>query len=252
MRALIIEDETAAARNLVKILSEVAPHVTVLKILESIEESVKWFKSEPIPDVIFLDIHLSDGSAFLIFEQVEINVPVIFVTAYDQYALEAFKVNSIDYLLKPINAEAVRRALEKLKKLDVNNVYEIIREIKYKKKEYQNLKNLLIIAGDKLIPLALEKISFFYTQKEKVLVFTHDNESFIVDKTLESLVDLLPGNQFFRANRQFIISSKSISEVEFWFGSRLKVSLTIDTPEGIIISKNRVSAFKLWLQDCLF
>jgi len=250
MKALIVEDETAASRNLVAILKDVAPEIQVVAILESISDTITWFKNNQQPDVLFMDIHLSDGSAFHIFEKIEITSPIIFVTAYDQYALDAFKVNSIDYILKPVNALAIQHALKKMTRLETGQTFEIIKEIGKRIQMQQELTNLLIIAGDKLLPLALDKIAFFFTKKEKVYVYTINGDVYLIDKTLDSLTNILPTYSFYRVNRQFIISARSIVDVEFWFGNRLRVNVIIDAPEDIIISKSRVADFKNWLQAC--
>ena len=219
MKALIIEDETAAALNLKAILKQAAPDIRVVDTLESVEESVDWLRANPQPDLLFMDIHLADGDSFRIFDAVEVTAPVIFTTAYDRYALEAFKVNSIDYLLKPLNAADVQRALA----LGQPHV------------------------RDKIIPLKREDIAFCYTCNEKVTAYTFAGASYPLDKTLEALQAVLPEADFFRANRQFIVARRAVKEISVWFGSRLSLSLVLETPERIVISKARVPEFKAWL-----
>lgn len=250
MKVIIVEDETAAARNLIAILAEVAPDAEVAVILESVADTVRWFKEQAPPDLVFMDIHLADGSAFHIFEQVEVLVPVVFITAYDDYAIEAFKVNSIDYLLKPVNPELLRRSLNKLLRRESHYLYKVLSDLAHANPETQKIRNLLVISGNRIIPLALNRIAFFYTRNEKVSVYTLDGQCYTVDKTLDALILLLPAEHFFRVNRQYIVASASVGEVEFWLGSRLKVNPGIEPPEDMIVSKSKVPSFKDWLQNC--
>ncbi|MBQ2374958.1 MAG: response regulator transcription factor [Alistipes sp.] len=251
MNVLIIEDETAAAVNLQAILKKVAPTYNVLAILESIEESVDYF-SEPnqtMPDLVFMDIHLADGESFHIFDKVQITAPIIFTTAYDEYALRAFKVNSIDYILKPIKEEDLCRAIEKLAQLSGKERTEyhdrVENMVETSKRENQRV--FLVHYKDKIIPLAIDDVAFFYTSNEKVSAYTYSGERYIIDRTLETLQSLLPTDEFFRANRQFIVARKAVKDIAVWFGSRLALNLTLETPERIIISKARVPEFKQWL-----
>ena len=218
MKALIIEDETAAARNLAAILRQAAPEVEVVATLESVAESIEWLRANPEPELLFMDIHLADGDSFRIFDAVEITAPVIFTTAYDRYALEAFKVNSIDYLLKPLNEADVRRAL-------------------------------LVHVRDRIIPLQRDRIAYCYTANERVTACDYDGAVYPLDRTLETLQSMLPEEEFFRANRQFIVARRAVKEIVVWFGSRLSLHLTVETPERIIISKARVPEFKAWLRS---
>lgn len=247
MRALIIEDETAAARNLEAVLREVAPGVEILATLESVAESIEWLQSNPQPDLLFMDIHLADGDSFRIFESVEITAPVIFTTAYDRYALEAFKVNSIDYLLKPINTEDVRRALEKLRRLTSGERLDYGTRVRSLASQRQE-EVFLVHVRDKIIPLQRDRIAYCYTANEKVTACDFDGAVYPMDKTLEALQSLLPDRNFFRANRQFIIARRAVKEIAVWFGSRLTLHLTVETPERIVISKARVPEFKEWLR----
>ena len=249
MKALIIEDETAAARNLAAILRQVAPDVEVVATLESVAESIDWLRSNPQPDLLFMDIHLADGDSFRIFDAVEITSPVIFTTAYDQYALEAFKVNSIDYLLKPINEADVRRALTKLERLtstERRNYGSRVRSLATERREREEV--FLVHVRDRIIPLQRDRIAFCYTSNERVTAYGYDGETYPLDRTLETLQSMLPERDFFRANRQFIVARRAVKEIVVWFGSRLALHLTVETPERIIISKARVPEFKAWLR----
>lgn len=261
---LIIEDETAAAVNLKAILRNVAPSYNVLAVLESIEESVEYFQDpqSPMPDLIFMDIHLADGESFRIFDRIDIKVPIIFTTAYDEYALRAFKVNSIDYILKPIKEDDMRHAIEKFDLLSGgeskeynNRIEEMIREVRAEKvaeprhTAKDNQRVYLVHQKDKIIPLSIDDVAFFYTSNEKVSAVTYDGTYYVIDRTLESLQSTLPEVEFFRANRQFIVARKAVKDITVWFGSRLSLNLSVELPEKIIISKARVPEFKHWLMS---
>lgn len=252
MKALIIEDETAAARNLKMLLASAYPQIDVIGTIESVAEAVEWFSTYPTPDLVFMDIHLADGNSFRIFDSVRIECPIIFTTAYDQYALEAFRVNSIDYLLKPIKQSDLERAVGKLMALTQSAVSDYAnRTREMVEKATASAKSnttLLVQVRDKIIPIATDDVAYFYTSNEQVTVTTLDGKCYPIDGTLEGHYGALPADQFFRANRQFIVARRAIKDMSVWFGSRLAVNLTIDTPERIIVSKARTSEFKAWLQ----
>lgn len=247
MRAVIIEDETAAARNLCALLATKHPEIEVIATLESVAESVEWFSSNPSPDLVFMDIHLADGNAFRIFDSVEISSPIIFTTAYDQYALEAFRVNSIDYILKPIKESDLERAVAKYTTLTSSQRTDLKQRIEQMSQASRS-KTMLVRFKDRLIPIAEKEIAFFHTSNEQVRLTTLDDKSYTVEGSLESIYGEFGGSEFFRANRQFIIARSAIKDISVWFGSRLAVNLTVKTPERIIISKARVPEFKGWLK----
>lgn len=249
MKTLIIEDETAAAVNLRALLSEVEPSIEVLEVLESVAESVDYLRSNPTPELIFMDIHLADGDSFKIFKHVEVNCPIIFTTAYDQYALDAFKVNSIDYLLKPIAPTDLRRALEKLHRLSAPERNSMIERTKVMATEPQQASQnvFLVQVRDRIRPLKTEEVAYFYTCDERVTAHTFAGEELVIDRTLEALSGVLNEEEFYRANRQFIVARKALKDISVWFGSRLALNLSVETPERIIISKARVPKFKKWL-----
>lgn len=214
MRAVIIEDETTAVNSLKALLARntVTP-VEVVAELESIEESVEYFRHSPHPDIIFMDIHLADGSAFKIFERVEIGAPVIFTTAYDAYALQAFEVCGIDYLLKPVTLSSLERALHKARRFDTEERQAHIRRTNDMFQSHHTVKNLLIMLPDKFYPLPVEEILFFYTANERVSAYTADGKCHPVDRTLDALGECLDKRLFFRANRQFIIARSAIKDI---------------------------------------
>lgn len=244
MKALIIEDETAAANNLRILLSEY--DIEIIDVVESVRDSIDWFERNSAPDLIFLDIHLADGDAFQIFDKVNISTPIIFTTAYDQYAIKAFELNSIDYILKPIDTTKLQRAILKFKQLTKNEVQQYTQNVNNTAKRQSVARNLLIPSRDKLIPVNIGDIAFYYTNNEKVTIYTLKGEKLPFDKSLDTIINTLPVSDFFRANRQFIISRKAIKDLSIWFGSRLSLNLHVAPTERIIISKARTPEFKRW------
>jgi two-component system LytT family response regulator len=250
MKAIIIEDETVAVSTLKAILRQNSvADIEVIAELESIEDSVAWLRSSPQPDIIFMDIHLADGSAFKIFEQIDIEVPVVFTTAYDEYALQAFRVSSIDYLLKPVTLDSLEHALRKFMLFNPKEREEHILRTNTAVKNRNDVKKLLIMLVDKFYPLPVEDICYFYTDKEKVIAYTFDGRKHPVDRTLDMLGEQLDKHFFFRANRQFIVSRKAIKDVDLWLGNRLSVNLFLSVPERIIVSKVKTPVFKKWLMQ---
>lgn len=247
MRVVIIEDETAAAQNLSAILRKLLPDVEIVATIDTVVDSVDYFRSAPQLDLVFMDIHLADGASFRIFDSVNITTPIIFTTAYDQYAIEAFKVNSIDYLLKPINDDDVKRAVEKWQRLTSVERSDYTSRVAEVAQHRPAEQVFLVHFRDKIIPLQTKDIAFVHTFEERVTAYCHNGEKYQIDMTLEALQSKLSSNDFFRANRQFIISRKAVSDISIWFGSRLAVNTTIETPERIIIPKARVHDFKNWL-----
>lgn len=247
MRVLIIEDETAAVRNLRSLLHSVESNAVIAGVTESVATSVEWLNSNDPPDIIFMDIHLADGDAFMIFEQTTVVSPVIFTTAYDRYALDAFKVNSIDYLLKPIQASDLTRALAKMKRLTRHELDAYLSQTNQSIRQSTTLKNFLIPVRDKILPLPLTVIAFCYSTGEKISAHTFDGRRYSIDRSLDILMNMLPEDDFFRANRQFIIARGAIADMTVWYGHRLAVNLSVATPEKIIVSKIRVPLLKKWV-----
>jgi len=247
MRVLIVEDETAAVRNLRSMLRNVEPLAEIAGITDSVAGTVKWLNSNVVPDLILMDIHLADGDAFEIFDRVKVNAPVVFTTAYDKYALNAFHVYSIDYLLKPIQSDDLKRAIEKFKRISRIELETYLAQTGKSAGNAATFKNFLIPFKDKILPLSVNEIAFCHTAGEKVAAYTHDGRRFPLDRSLDMIGGLLPGDEFFRANRQFIISRSSVSDMSVWYGNRLTINLKVDTPEKIIVSKTRVPLLKKWL-----
>ena len=247
MKILIVEDETVACENLINILAEIDPSIEVIGNTESISQTVFWLQTNPAPDLILMDIHLSDGSAFSIFESIEVETPIIFTTAYDEYAIDAFKLNSIDYLLKPIKADELKRALLKFGKWTRTEVAQYLSQMaglnptpKYKDK-------LLIPVKDKLLPVDLNDVCHFYTTDKNTCVYLKDGNYYSYSKTLEQIISTLNPTDFIRANKQFIIARHCVKDITVWFDNRLLVTLCTETPEKIYVSKNKASEFKTWM-----
>ena len=253
MKALLIEDERAAVRNLTALLGEVSPQTEIVDTLDSVTESVAWFGSHPAPDVVFMDIHLADGSSFEIFEHVRISCPIIFTTAYDEYALRAFKVNSIDYLLKPIGAADLRRALEKLETLRNSSaaapaaeesLSALIRNLQQRSRYKSHF--LIPSKGDKLVPLAVDQVQYFCISEGATRAVVSREESYVLPFTLDELTESLDPDRFFRVNRQYVISRQAVLDIDLWFNNRLAINLRVPAADRILVSKQRVNDFKTW------
>lgn len=255
-RVVIIEDEAATARNLARLLSAVHADIVIVVILPSVSESVRWFsENQDSFDLVFMDIRLADGVSFDIFKQTPITKPVIFATAYNDYALPAFKNNGIDYILKPFDEQEITRALQKYhsffssKTANVPSlaIATLLEQIGRLTRPYK--KSFLIHFREKLIPVETIKIAWFYTADEIVYTQTTDARQYIIEFTLEQLEQQLDPQQFFRANRQFIINRDAIAEVNFYFNGRLSIKITPEPTERVLISKARVPEFKSWMNS---
>ncbi len=243
MKIVIIEDEKPAARLLKRKVENL--NCEVVMILESVTESIEWFLSNEHPDLVLVDIQLSDGLSFEIFEQVAIKSAVIFTTAYDEYALKAFKLNSIDYLLKPIDENELKAAIEKFLSLQnktvfnqqsLNNVYS------------SNFKKRFVVKTGNIIKIIdVNDIECFYSAFKSSFLTTVENRSFSLDDSLESIEKEVSTDDFFRVNRQFLINLKAIKEISIYSNSRLKISLNNYKEEEIIVSREKVQAFKEWI-----
>ena len=252
MKALIVEDEILAAKNLLKILTDIGSFDSIYT-LDSINETVEFLKGNDKPDILFLDIHLADGSAFEIFDMVQVDCPVVFVTAYNEYALKAFRLTSIDYLLKPLDIFDVKRAIDKLKKLkQASGMHEneLKNLVSYFKKNIEYKSHFLIkTEDDKLVPLRTEDIAFLYSNHGVVKAFTYDRKTLTMAQTFDQIEGILDPGMFFRVNSQFIISRKAVRDLGFWFNRRHSINLKVMTPEKIVVSKEKVTEFKSWIEE---
>lgn len=250
MKAVIIEDEKIAAESLKNIISQLDDSVEVITILQTVEDSVEWLSNNPHPDLLFVDIHLADGSSFSIFDKIKVECPIVFTTAYDEYALKAFEVNSIDYLLKPINKDDLHRALNKYKNLRGQATVDymsIVNKIFSQSNMTNNYReHFLVPERDKLIPLATKDIALIYIDLKLIKAVTYSGKIYYMNQNLDELMSQLNPKKFFRANRQFIISHDAVKDVSVWFGNKIVINLTVPTEEKIIVSKAKVTEFKNW------
>jgi len=249
MTVLIIEDEQATARRLENLLKEVEPGIIILEILDSIESAVNWYNSNAQPDLVFQDIHLADGSCFEIFKQVTVKAPVIFITAYDQYAIDAFSVNSIDYILKPVKKEKLAESISKFKTvwqnagtppIDYTALADMIR-----KKEYQ--KRFVVRYGQKIKAVEISDIAYFFTESGNNFFRTFKNNTYPLDFSLDKLEEIVDPSKYYRINRQFIVNIKAIKEMYTYSKSRVKLELEPPCEFDTIASTERSGDFKKWL-----
>lgn len=247
MNVLIVEDETAAFETLAQLLQEQDPSIRILANTESVTQTIRWLKANPAPSLIFLDIHLSDGSAFLLFEQLTIDCPIIFTTAYDEYALQAFQVNSIGYLLKPIKENDLQRALAKFKRWSHDELSEYVAKLSQLSPGPRYADKILVPSNDKLLPISISAIAYFYTTDKSTSIGLKDGSNIAYNKTLEQIYASLDPALFYRANKQFIIARDAVVNMTIWFDSRLLLSLDVEVPERIYVSKNKAADFKRWL-----
>jgi DNA-binding LytR/AlgR family response regulator len=252
MNVVIIEDEQLAANRLEKMVTSGNPDIHVLAKLESVEESVGWFRSNPHPDLIFLDIHLEDGLSFAIFEKVTVESPIIFTTAFDEYAIRAFKLKSIDYLLKPINQEELNNAVSKYKDMvaparptvDLSKLYTLITDQKKSWKE-----RFSIIVGQKIKTFSVSEIAYFYSIEGMTMMVLNNKSEYPVDDSLDVLSKELDPMHFFRINRKYLVKIGSITNVHIYPKSHLKLELNSLPSEEVFVSIDKVTAFKSWLDN---
>ncbi len=247
MKVLIVEDEQRAAQRLEKLIKEIDASIEVVDQLDSIESVIDWFDTQIAPDLLFMDIHLADGSAFEIFNHINIKKPIIFTTAYDQYAIDAFKVNAVDYLLKPIKQEALETAVNKYKALQPGasiNYSELAKHLQ--NNQPKGIKRFLIRMGKNLRTVEIEDVVYFYTENKITFLISKEGKRYPIDFSLEKLEEELDTDAFFRINRQFIISIKAISKMVAVSKSRVKVYLEPEAMETIV-STERSGRFKRWL-----
>jgi len=251
IKVIIIEDEKPSARRLKRLLSAIG--IEAQGMLHSVEEAVNWFKTNEHPDLILLDIQLSDGLSFEIFEQVVVNSAIIFTTAYDEYALKAFKLNSIDYLLKPIDDEELEAAIEKFKinrpekhdlMVDINQIKKLL--VNPLDKSYK--KRFTIKIGQHLRMVDTEDIECFYSDQKATYAYTRDRKNYLMDFSLEQLEDELDPLKFFRVNRKFIVNINAINDIISYTNSRLQIKLNNFSELEIIVSRERVKEFRQWLE----
>jgi DNA-binding LytR/AlgR family response regulator len=260
MNVLIVEDEDLAVRKLQKLVKEVDPSLVIEGVTASIEDTVHWLQNNPAPNLIFMDIELADGQSFEIFEQVDVNSTVIFTTSYDEYALQAFKVNSIDYLLKPIQKEDLQRSLKKFYDLRNQgqaeetttaqqplNLDKLLRELQLQQQPKDYRKRFLVRQGQRLLSIETSEIAYFYTDERFSFFRTHTNQKFLVDYTLDELADALDPIHFYRINRGMLVTHRAVDQMQPYFGNRLALTLRPVFDKEAIVSREKVSDFKKWM-----
>lgn len=248
MKVIIIEDEKLSAEHLINLLKKADSTVEVVAQYDTVKKSIEEFKKGVGADLLFMDVHLADGISFEIFSKITIETPVIFTTAYDEYAIKAFKVNSVDYLLKPIGLADLKNALEKYRKLKIPDQATVLENIN---NAYQNLSKqfksrFMVKIGDTISTVKCEDISHFVSEDGAVLLIT-ENKRYVIDYTLDSLESLVSPDAFFRINRKVLINISSIQKVSSYFNSRLKLNFNSLNEEDGIVSRERVNDFKAWL-----
>lgn len=258
LRFVLVEDEAAAASRLRKMVLELRPAATHVHTLETVEEAIDWLPAHtPNYDLVFMDVQLADGISFEIFKEIEMQKPVIFTTAYDSYALQAFRVNGIDYLLKPVKGEELQQALQKWEKyqhkpaqdqeaapaLDYSKLAELLRQPQF---SYQ--KRLLVKFGDTLKAIDVLEAAYFFAQDKVILMRLHSGREYPLDQNLDQLEQLLDPRQFFRINRQYIVNIGAIQSMHAWSKSRIKLLLNPAAPSETVVSTYRTGDFKAWLE----
>lgn len=256
MKLLIVEDEPIALRSLQKLLQQVSPDDEVAGTAGSVRHAVQWLQQNPAPDLALMDIELTDGQSFEIFNKVEVHCPVIFITAYDSYALQAFSVNSIDYLLKPIDEDDLQKSLDKFRTLQhlftkgptqLEQVQQLVADLKKQLQPGSYKDRFLIKAGHRYRTIEASDITFFEADGKVVFLHCHDGQRFIINHSLDELEQLLPPRQFFRANRQYIIALKSVHTMHAGFNGKLNVLLDEKAKREVVVSRERAGALKEWL-----
>jgi len=255
MKILIVEDEDLAVKKLQKTLKSVAPDADVTGITDSIKSTVEWLHVNEQPDLILMDIELADGQSFEIFNLIQVKSPVVFTTSYDEYALKAFKVNSIDYLLKPVQKEDLEKSIHKfrslaLKQMEQNdgvNMDNIIKQLQQKLQPKEYRKRFLVKNGQKLVSIEVNDIRYFFSDGRLNFFKTADNKKFVVDYTMDELEDMLDPEKYFRISRSFYVSINSIEKIDDYFGNRLILQLKPAVDKEALVSREKVTDFKKWM-----
>lgn len=260
MRIVIVEDEAITARRLRKMVENLEPTCTVEAMLDSVSATVNWFNTHPVPDLLLLDIELADGQSFDIFSQKEVLCPIIFTTAYDEHAIRAFKLNSIDYLLKPIQEKELQQSLDKLKNLKkvftdkqpfLLNIEALLKELHEQHAQIpgQYRDRILVKQGQRMIPIISSEVAYFFTKEKLNFLLTKDNRRYQIDFTMEELEKTLNPKDFFRANRQFIVNYTAVAKVSQDYNAKLKLNLTPPPIEEVVISREKAMEFRHWLGE---
>ncbi|MCM4151119.1 DNA-binding response regulator [Arenibacter sp. N53] len=252
MKILLVEDEDLAVKKLRKTLEAVDGSIEVIGTTDSIKSTVEWLKDNPSPELILMDIELADGQSFEIFNLVDVKSPVIFTTSYDEFALKAFKVNSVDYLLKPIQKDELEAAINKLRRLKGSDHFStdfdnLVKELQQKLQPKEFRKRFLVKQGQKLISIEIGEICYFFSDGRLNFFKTTDNQMFVVDYTMEELEEMLDPEKYFRISRSFYVSVNSVEKIDDYFGNRLLLGLKPPVDKQALVSREKVTAFKKWM-----
>lgn len=254
MRVLIIEDEAPAVRKLRGLLNNQDVDVEVLADIDTVEEAIEWLKNNPAPDVIFSDIQLADGVSFEIYNTISPNCPIIFTTAYDEFALKAFELNSLDYLLKPYTEEQFNRAFNKIKLAvsssntsEVEKIKSVLAQLNIKNNNYK--ERFLVSKAGVLLPIKVEDVAYFYTEDKTINLVTKTKERYFISSSLDELELVLNPANFYRVNRQYIVNANSIVKIENFFNGKLVLQLNPTAPHEIVVSRARATSFKNWMDS---
>lgn len=249
MNVLIFEDEKHTAQRLIHLLEKYDSEINILKIISSVSEGIQWYRSNPAPDLVFQDILLNDGNCFEVFDQVKVETPIIFTTAYNEFALRSFKVNSIDYVVKPYDYKDIKAALDKFrnfKGMFFPPESDLLRKIVFSEKS-EIKKRFLIKIGDKYRSVKSEDIAWFFYGEGLTFLVSFENERFPVNYSVEEISRVLDADSFFQINRKYIVNIECIEKIHAWFNSRFKIEIAPTPDEEIIVSRDRAKEFKLWL-----
>ena len=250
MQILIIEDEPRAARQLQNLLKKSAFDFELLDIIDTVEDAVLWFENNTNPDLVFMDIQLADGLSFEIFQKIEISAPIIFTTAFDQYAIQAFKVNSIDYLLKPVQQKDIETAIDKFNKLKTTNAVApaVLKELLHNIQNPQKRSGILVKEGSGFVQIRVSELLYVYSQESITFGVTQDKR-YIIDETMDQLYGSLDESQFYRINRGQIISKIAVQKIEPYFNHRVKLTVSSPRDQEFIVSRQKTSDFKEWMNS---
>lgn len=249
MKLIIVEDEEMAVRRLKALLHTIDPSIQILATLESVRETIRWIRKNPVPDLGFFDIQLSDDISFEIFKECDVNFPVVFITAYDDYLLQSFEYNSIHYLLKPVTQEKISQVIDKLKRLESHFVNSGILNYLSNKDHYPIYKNRLVVKkGMDFAPLGVDQIAYFFTEHKICFVRDYQSDTYTLDESLSELESILDPTLFFRANRQYIIHISAIKKYTSLENSRIRLELDPPPKEEVIIGKENGSLFRKWVR----
>lgn len=254
MNVLIIEDEIKAAGSLAALIMKIRPEAKVVGQLQSVSSSIKYLTENEQPDLIFMDIQLSDGLSFNIFKSVKISCPVVFCTAFDDYTLDAFKANGVDYVLKPFSKDDIVAAFKKVDELknffqqnsnDIPQLGDLLTKINTP----AGKKNFLVFRQNKYVNIATDSIAFFYIKHEATVIKSFDQQEYMINQSLDQIHAMLSPEQFFRLNRQYLVNFHAIKDVEHYFARKLLVNLVVPTPDKLLVNKEKVQIFLSWLEN---